>query len=75
MSLKKLIDASVKDHISIEEHVEESDLCKLPDSSREFEYKLNDKATKAKLVKNAKRIPLEIEDNTSSSNLKFSVGA
>ena len=76
MSLKNFTDASVKgDHISIEEHVKDSDLCIIPETIREFEYKLNEKSAKAKLVKNAKRAPIEIEDNSTSSNLKFSVGA
>ena len=40
-----------------------------------FNYDLRDKATKAKLVKGSKRIPFEIENNSTSSNLLFSVGA
>ena len=40
-----------------------------------FNYDLRDKATKAKLVKGSKRIPFEIENNSASSNLLFSVGA
>ena len=40
-----------------------------------FDYKLNDKTAKAKLLKAAKRSPIEIEENSTSSNLVFSAGA
>ena len=40
-----------------------------------FDYNLKDKVAKSKFVKGAKRVPLEIVDNTSSSNLVFSLGA
>ena len=40
-----------------------------------FDYELNDKAAKAKLVKGSKRIPFEVEKNSSSCTMIFSVGA
>ena len=42
---------------------------------RTFEYKLNDKAAQAKLVKGAKRETFEIVANKTSCNLVFNVGA
>ena len=36
---------------------------------------MNDKAATAKLVKAAKRMPIEIEENSTSTNLTFSAGA
>jgi hypothetical protein len=43
----------------IEEYVKESDLCRLSEGNREFEYKLNKKAAKSKLLKGTKRIPFK----------------
>ena len=60
---------------SISDLVGESELEKQFDDKRAHEYKLNDQASKAKLLKSARRIPLELTENTSSSNLTFSVGA
>ena len=42
---------------------------------RRFEYDLDDKATKAKLVKGSKRAPFLVEENSTSSNLIFSTGS
>ena len=42
---------------------------------RQFDYKLNDKNAKSKLLKAAKRIPFEIVKNTGSMNLVFNVGS
>ena len=42
--------------------------------SRLFNYKLNEKTAKSKLVNGAKRTPLEIDKKTSCSNLNFSPG-
>ena len=46
---KALIASSNDDHNSIDEHVKYSDLHRLPDSSRAFEYNLNEKYAKSKL--------------------------
>ena len=76
MSIMKALDVdSSGDNASIEEHVKHSDLYILSEGTRAFEYQLNEKSAKAKLIKNAKRIPLEIEDNSTSSNLIFCVGS
>ena len=61
-----------KEVVTIDDQVKAS---KYLDDSITFDYKLNDKAAKAKLVKSAKRVPLEIEENSCSSNLIFSAGA
>ena len=54
--------------------VEDSELLKTPDNRRTFEYNLNDKAAKAKLLKGARREPFEVVVNQTSCNLVFSVG-
>ena len=61
--------------INLDEQVQRSDHFPLSENSRAFEYKLNEKSAKSKLIKGAKRIPLELEENSNSSNLVFSVGA
>ena len=60
---------------SIQELIEESELVKSKERKRNFEYNLNDKAAKAKLVKGGKRKPIDRVDNQGSSNLVFSIGA
>ena len=55
--------------------VTENELFKREDTVRQFEFKLDEKAAKGKLVKGAKRIPFEVIKNSSSSNLDFSLGA
>ena len=60
---------------SVDSLVKDSEIIISKDTVRKFEYKLDEKATKAKLVKNAKRIPFEIVENSSSSNLIFSPGS
>ena len=60
---------------SIQEFIEESELVKSKERKRHFEYNLNDKAAKAKLIKGGKRIPIMRVDNKGSSNLVFSIGA
>ena len=44
-------------------------------SLRNFDYRLNEKSAKAKLVKAAKRDALEVQENSGSSNLIFSPGS
>ena len=68
-NIKSLVSKSISDLVG------ESELEKHFDDKRAHEYNLNDKAAKAKLLKSTKRIPLEVTENTSSSNLTFSVGA
>ena len=43
--------------------------------ARQFEYKLDEKAATGKLIKGAKRLPFEIVEKSSSSNLVFNLGS
>ena len=49
--------------------------CGVFDNSYTFDYKLNDKTAKSKLVKGAKREALEIQRNSTSISLLFSGGS
>ena len=60
---------------NISDLVKNSEISKHNEVKRTFEYQINDKAAKAKLVKGAKRIPFAVVENSSSSNLEFSLGA
>ena len=86
MNLRKAIGPSVNKDININnDHAKASDYIDTIDDqvkasayhndSVTFDYEINDKAAKAKLVKGAKRIPFEIEENSISMNIIFSVGA
>ena len=76
MNIMKAINApSCEEIVTIEEHVKSSELFKKVDSVQVFDYELNDKSAKNKLIKAAKRPPIEVEDNSSSSNMIFSAGA
>ena len=62
--------------ITIDDHVRGSDIFKQSEGSRTFEYKLDDKAAKAKLIKAAKRAsPFMVEVSSTSCNLVFNAGA
>ena len=58
--------------VSINDQIENSEY---HNDSLTFDYELNNKAAKVKLLNNSKRIPLEIEKKSTSINLNFSVGA
>ena len=60
---------------SVDDLVKDSEIVNYKDTVRKFEFQLDEKAAKAKLVKNAKKIPFEIVENSSSSNLVFSPGS
>ena len=60
--------------LTIDEHIKQSEPYKLK-GERIFQYDLNDKATKAKLVKGSKRVPFLVEENSSSCTLIFSSGS
>ena len=64
-----------KEAVTLEEHVRGSDIYKESSSFITFDYELNEKAAKSKLLKGAKRVPLKIEEHSTSSNLIFSPGA
>ena len=70
MTLRKPISPS--DIVSIDEQIKGSDY---HNDSVTFNYELNEKAARSKLVKGSKRIPFEVEENSTSMNLLFSVGA
>ena len=61
--------------MSIQDQVKSSEVVARSDYARDFNYVLNDKASKAKLLKGAKRAPFVIEENSSSNTLIFSAGA
>ena len=60
---------------SIQAVIADSEVAFPTGNKRAFEYNMNDKTAKAKLVKNSKRKPLEIISNSTSTNFVFSVGA
>ena len=75
MNMTKALNAPINQEVvTVDEHVRQSEVFRNQSTSRTFDYELNDKAAKAKLLKATKRIPLEIEENTTSSNLMFSSG-
>ena len=60
--------------LTIDEHIKQSEPFILK-GERTFKYDLDDKATKAKLVKGSKRAPFLAEENSSLSTLIFSSGS
>ena len=76
MSPIKICGPSANEEIvTLDDHVKSSEVLKNLNSSIRFNYELDDKATTAKLLKAAKRIPIEVEENSTSSNMVFSAGA
>ena len=61
--------------VTIDEHIKISDLEIESNQSITFNYELNDKSTKSKILKASKRAPFEIEKNSTSCHLIFSAGA
>ena len=64
-----------EDIVTIEDHVKSSEILKNLNSAITFDYELNEKSANAKILKAAKRVPIEVEENSTSSNLIFSAGA
>ena len=60
---------------SVEAMVEDTEVVLIKDSKRSFDYNLNNKAAKSKLIKGAKREVFEIVENSSSANLIFNLGS
>ena len=58
--------------VTIEDQVKSSEIFK---QSITFDYKLNDKAAKSKLVKGAKREAFGVQENSTSTSLLFSAGS
>ena len=76
MNMTKALNAPGSEEImTIEEHVKSSEVYKNMNSPITFDYKLNDKASRSKLLKAAKRTPLEVDENSTSTNLVYSAGA
>ena len=67
--------ANAMEFAGVENVVIDSELVIRRDTTRKFEYNLDDKAAKGKLIKGAKRNPFEIVENSSSSNLIFNLGS
>ena len=61
--------------VTLDDYVRRSEVLRNMNSSFKFDYELNDKTAKAKLLKAAKRSPMEVEENSTSLNLVFSAGA
>ena len=61
--------------ISVDSVVRDSELVKHIDVPRVFDYKMDEKAAKGKLIKGAKRASFEIVRNSSSCNLIFNLGS
>ena len=75
MNIMKALNAPMSEEIvTLDDHVKHSEVLRSLNASRTFDYELNDKATKAKLLKAAERSPLLSEENSTSSNLIFSAG-
>ena len=79
LKVKKLnkIDNMAKtiEMINVDSVVRDSELEKHNDVPRGFEYNLDEKAAKGKLIKGAKRASFEIVRNSSSCNLIFNLGS
>ena len=60
---------------NVEDMVNGSEVMQYNENKRHFDYKMNDKNAKAKLLKGAKRAPFDIIRNSSSINLMFNVGS
>ena len=71
-SVNALIASENMDDVTIDEQVKASEY---HNDSITFDYELSNKGAKSKLLKGSKRMPLKIEENSTSSNLVFSVGA
>ena len=59
---------------SIQDVVKDSEILRTAENRRTFEYNLNDKKAKGKLLKAAKRDAFDVVINKTSCNLVFSVG-
>ena len=55
--------------------VKDSEVIEYNDVKRNFKYRLNDKIAKAKMMKGAKRVPYNVEYNSSSCNFMFNLGS
>ena len=60
---------------SVEDLVKDSEIVNKGEKPRNFQYELNQKQAKAKLIKGAKREAFDIEKKSSSINLIFNLGS
>ena len=60
---------------TVEDALKESEVAYEEDVERTFNYVANEKNMRSKLTKGAKRDPIQIKDNSSSTNIIFSLGA
>ena len=67
--------AITMEYTSVDTFVRDSEIVERRKIPRKFEYALDEKAAKGKLIKGAKRSPFEVVVNSSSSNLIFSPGS
>ena len=67
--------SNFSEYKSVEEVVENSEIALKGEKQRFFQYELNQKQAKAKLIKGAKRVPFEIENKSCSTNLIFNIGS
>ena len=74
-SVQKLTSMNKSELKSIDHLLKETEIVRRGEKARVFNYKLDDKAAKGKLVKGARRIPFEVAANSTSSNLVFNLGA
>ena len=74
VKLDRALPAPLADEImTMEEHIKGTEVSKNSNMIK-FDYMLNDKASKSKILKAAKRVPFEVEVNSTSQNLIFSAG-
>ena len=60
---------------NVEELVKNSEITKKDVKPRSFQYELNQKQAKAKLIKGAKRNAFDVENKSNSINLIFNLGS
>ena len=63
------------EYTSVEELVNDSEIAQKSDKPRNFQYELNQKQAKAKLIKGAKRMAFEVESKRNSIHLIFNLGS
>ena len=59
----------------VENAIKDSEMIDYKSTKRNFIYNLNEKTAKGKLLKGAKRSPMDIVENSTSCNIIFSLGA
>lgn len=70
-----LAPSAIKSYDDIVQETELAHVNSYDNAERTFQYAANDKQTKSKLVKGAKKDPFEIDENSSSININFNLGS